>query len=61
MSKDDFQESFEQFAGLMLSSRSFLIYQPALITNNQLWQESTIWFFFEYVNKEQLKMVNINY
>ena len=40
-----FQESFEQFVGKVLSSRSFSIYQPAQLLNNQLCQVCSVSFF----------------
>ena len=59
---NNFQEFFEQFGGLGLSSRSFLIYNLLQLLNNQLCQDSSLGSsFFEKVYKGHLKMVNVNY
>ena len=59
---NNFQEFFEQFGGLGLSSRSFLIYNLLQLLNNQLCQDSSLGSsFFEKVYKGRLKMVNVNY
>ena len=58
--RNNFQECFEDFGRLGLSSRSISIQQPAQLLKNQLCQDSSV-SIFEKVNKGQLKMVNLNY
>ena len=55
---NNFQESFEQFGGLGLSSRSFSSCFNYSVTS---YVKIPVFRFFEKVNKRQLKMVNVNY
>ena len=52
-----FQEPFAQFGGLGFFQFGKLLQ----VLNNQLCQDFSVSFFFENVNKGQLRMVNVNY
>ena len=52
-----FQEPIAQFGGLGFFQFGKLLQ----LLNNQLCQDFSVSFFFENVNKGQLRMVNVNY
>ena len=55
------QESFEQFRGLRLISMSFFNVATCFNYSITNYVQILMFHFFEKVNKEHLKMVNVNY